>query len=171
MTHTRNFVEIDLDKQIRNKSRIESIDLLRGVVMIIMAIDHIRDFFHYDAHFFSPTDISQTTPVIFFTRWITHLCAPAFIFLAGMSAYFTRQQKGLKETTTFLVTRGFWLIVLQFTIVRFVWSFDTTFLYNAHSIISVIGFCMILLAVLIYLPWKVLLTISLLMIIGHNLLD
>lgn len=171
MTHAHNFVATDLDKQIQTKSRIESIDLLRGIVMIIMAIDHIRDFFHYDSFFFSPTDISQTTTGIFFTRWITHLCAPAFIFLAGVSAHFIRQQKTAQETTTFLLTRGFWLIVLQFTVIRFVWSFDPTFQYNAHTIISDIGLCMILLAALVYLPWKVILTISLLMIAGHNLLD
>ena len=171
MTDAHTIVATDLEKQIRTQSRIESIDLLRGIVMIIMAIDHIRDYFHYDSFFFSPTDISQTTAAIFFTRWITHLCAPAFIFLAGVSAYFIRQRKTAKETTTFLLTRGFWLIVLQFTLIRFLWSFDTTFLYNAHSIISVIGLCMILMAALIYLPWKAILAISLLMIVGHNLLD
>ena len=171
MTHTSTFIAVDLDKQIRTKSRIESIDLLRGIVMIIMAIDHIRDYFHYDSYFFSPTDISQTTPAIFFTRWITHLCAPAFIFLAGVSAYFIRQQKTQKETTTFLLTRGFWLIVLQFTVIRFAWSFDPLFHYNAHTIISDIGLCMILLAAFIYLPWNSILIISLIMIVGHNLLD
>jgi uncharacterized membrane protein len=171
MTHIRTFVAIDLDKQHHIKSRIESIDLLRGIVMIIMAIDHIRDYFHYDAYFFSPTDIKQTTTVIFFTRWITHLCAPAFIFLAGISAYFIRQQKSKKETTLFLLTRGFWLIVLQFTVIRFAWSFDPLFHYNAHAIISDIGLCMMLLAALIYLPWNAILVVSLMMIVGHNMLD
>ena len=171
MTHGTAFVATDLAQQIRTRHRIESIDLLRGIVMIIMAIDHIRDFFHYDSYFFSPTDISQTTPSIFFTRWVTHLCAPTFIFLAGVSAYFIRKQNTAEETTLFLVTRGIWLIVLQFTLVRFVWSFDTTFHYNAHSIISILGLCMIMLAGLIYLPWKTLLILSVLLIAGHNLLD
>jgi len=171
MTYAHTALPTDLDKQFRTKSRIESIDLLRGIVMVIMAIDHIRDFFHYDAYFFSPTNLSQTTAAIFFTRWITHLCAPTFIFLAGMSVYFVRQQKTTRDTTIFLLTRGLWLIVLQFTLVRLAWSFDTTFLYNAHSIISAIGLCMILLAGLIYLPWNAILVISLMMIVGHNLLD
>ena len=171
MTHTSTFVAIDLNNKKLPKSRIESIDLLRGIVMIIMAIDHIRDYFHYESFFFSPTDISQTTPAIFFTRWITHLCAPTFIFLAGVSVFFIKQQKGQKETTIFLLTRGFWLIVLQFTVIRFAWSFDPLFHYNAHAIISDIGLCMMLLAALIYLPWNAILIISLTMIAGHNLLD
>jgi uncharacterized membrane protein len=161
----------ELGERLRSSARIESIDFLRGLIMVIMAIDHIRDFFHYDAFFFSPSDVTQTTPAIFFTRWITHLCSPGFIFLAGVSAYFIRQRKSRGETAYFLVTRGLWLIILQFTVIRLAWNFDPLFHYNGFTIISVIGVCMIFLAGLIYLPWNWILIFSLVMIGGHNLLD
>jgi len=154
-----------------NQGRIESIDLLRGIAMLIMAIDHVRDMFHSESFVHDPTDINQTTAALFFTRWITHLCAPAFILLAGSSAYLISSRKGTKETAFFLITRGLWLVVLQFTIVRFAWNFDPMFRFNSNSIISTIGFCMILLAGIIYLPTKLILVIGLILIAGHNLLD
>lgn len=154
-----------------NASRIESIDLLRGIVMIIMAIDHVRDYFLVDAYAFSPTDVQQTTAGLFFTRWITHLCAPTFIFLAGCSAYFIRQRKTVKETSFFLFTRGLWLFVLQMTIIRFMWNFDPLFHYNSQTIISIIGLCMMILAVLVYLPFRAILIIGLVMVFGHNAFD
>ncbi|GHN01781.1 membrane protein [Cytophagales bacterium WSM2-2] len=152
------------------KNRIESIDYLRGVVMVIMAIDHVRDFFHRDSFYFSPTDITQTTPALFFTRWITHLCAPTFIFLAGTSAYFIMKRNSREYTSFFLLTRGLWLIALQLTLIRFAWNFDPLFRYNSSTIISTIGFCMILLALLIHLNIKTILLIGLAIVVGHNAL-
>lgn len=152
-------------------TRIESIDLLRGIVMIIMAIDHVRDYFLQDAFIFNPTDPQHTTVGLFFTRWITHLCAPTFIFLAGCSAYFIRQRKTVKETSFFLFTRGLWLIVLQLTFIRFMWNFDPLFHYNSQTIISIIGCCMVILSVLVYLPFRAIFVIGLVMVLGHNLLD
>lgn len=153
------------------RGRIESIDYLRGIVMVLMAIDHVRDFFHLDSFHFSPTDVTQTTPAIFLTRWVTHLCAPTFIFLAGTSAYFILQKNTRQYTSFFLMTRGLWLVVLQMTVVRFVWQFDPLFHYNGSTIISTIGFCMIILALLIRLETKFILVIGLVIVFGHNALD
>ena len=158
-------------EKLNHQSRVESIDLMRGIVMIIMAIDHVRDLFHSESFMHSPVDINHTTAALFFTRWITHLCAPTFILLAGTSAYFIARRKALKDTAFFLITRGLWLVVLQLTIVRFAWNFDPLFRFNSSSIISIIGLCMILLAGLIYLPTRTILIIGLILVTGHNLLD
>jgi uncharacterized membrane protein len=156
---------------IKSKNRIESIDLLRGIIMIIMAIDHVRDFFHFDAFLFSPVDINRTSAGLFFTRWITHLCAPTFIFLAGVSAYFIAQRKTRNDTSFFLLSRGIWLVLLQLTLIRFAWNFDPFFHYNSNTIISTIGICMIVLSGLIYLPMKTIFFTGLLIVFCHNLLD
>jgi uncharacterized membrane protein len=151
--------------------RIESIDFLRGLVMIIMAIDHIRGYLHFDSLLINPTDVSQTTAALFFTRLLTHLCAPTFILLAGTSAYFIAKRKTVKEASFFLVTRGVWLIALQMTLIRFAWNFDPAFHYNSSNIISTIGFCMICLAMLIHLRLRVVMIVGLVLVIGHNTLD
>jgi uncharacterized membrane protein len=145
--------------------------LLRGIVMIIMALDHVRGYLHFDSLIFSPTDLQHTTTAMFVTRLLTHLCAPTFIFLAGTSAYFIAQRKTKKETSFFLLTRGSWLIVLQFTLIRFGWNFDPAFHFNSSNIISTIGFCMIALSLLIHFQFKIILIIGLVMVAGHNLLD
>ncbi|HMJ46230.1 MAG TPA: acyltransferase family protein, partial [Ferruginibacter sp.] len=105
-------------------SRITSIDLLRGTVMIIMALDHVRDYFHADSLRFDPEDLSQTTPLFFFTRWISHFCAPVFIFLAGTSAFLSGRRKSKKALSLFLLKRGLWLLFLEITVVGFAWSFN-----------------------------------------------
>jgi uncharacterized membrane protein len=110
-------------------ARITSIDLLRGIVMIIMALDHSRDFFHYDAFFYDPTDLSKTNGAVFFTRWITHFCAPVFVLLAGTSAFLSSQRKTKKELSIFLLTRGLWLIFLEISLINFAWYFNTDFIF------------------------------------------
>jgi uncharacterized membrane protein len=155
------------------KNRIYSIDLLRGVVMIIMLLDHTRDFVHWAGLQFDPTDLSQTTVPLFFTRWITHFCAPTFVFLSGVSIYLQRLAgKTNAELSRFLWTRGLWLIFLEFTVVRFGFAFNLDYsFFGAAQVIWVIGVSMIVMAALIYLPVKWVGIFGLAMTALHNLLD
>ncbi len=154
------------------KQRIESIDVLRGVIMVIMALDHVRDFFHIGAFSYNdPTNLETTTPILFFTRFITHYCAPTFIFLAGASAFLYGQGKSKKELSLFLFTRGLWMIFCELFIVKVLWSFETSYDSFFLQVIWAIGVCMILLSVLIHLPKIVLLLLGLFIISSHNLLD
>lgn len=151
--------------------RIESIDLLRGLVMIIMALDHVRDYFHADSFMFDPLDLDKTNGAIFFTRWITHFCAPVFMFLAGTSASFMSRRKTKKELSRFLFTRGLWLIFLELVVVNFGWNFDILFTNIYFITIWALGISMITLAGLIYLRIPYILAIGALLVAGHNLLD
>ena len=141
--------------------------------MIIMALDHIRDFFHIGAMTFSPEDLARTTPLLFFTRWITHVCAPTFMFLAGLGAAFRLQRGGSKaELSRFLLTRGLWLIVLEATVMRLAMNFTFASQFPLLLLILwALGVAMIALAALIHLPPRVLLVVSLAIVAGHNLLD
>ncbi|TDD98032.1 DUF1624 domain-containing protein [Flavobacterium cellulosilyticum] len=151
--------------------RILSIDLLKGLVMVIMALDHTRDYFHYSAFYFDPTDPTKSTLPIFFTRFITHFCAPAFSFLAGLSACLVGRRKSKSELSSFLVKRGLWLVFIELTIVNFAWYFDLSFRNPSLIVIWSLGISMIVLAALIHLPKKIILVFSILVIFGHNLLD
>lgn len=153
------------------KPRIASIDIMRGIVMVIMALDHTRDFFHADTALFDPTDLTKTNPSLFFTRIITHFCAPTFVFLSGVSAYLSLQRKTAKELSAFLLTRGLWLIFLEFTVVRFGLVFNLYYDFIIFQVIWVIGASMVVLAGLVYLPVRSILIIALILIFGHNLLD
>lgn len=152
-------------------SRIESIDILRGLAMVIMALDHVRDYFHYGSFFNNPTDLDTTTPFLFFTRFITHNCAPAFIFLAGTSAYLYGSKKSKPELSKFLVSRGIWLIFLEVVLNNFIWTFDISYSILILQVIWAIGLSMIALSMLIYIPEKGLLVVGLIIVAGHNLLD
>lgn len=151
--------------------RIESIDVLRGLVMIIMALDHVRDYFHYGSFFIDPTDLNNTTPFLFFTRFITHNCAPVFVFLAGTSAFLYGSKKTKLELFKFLFTRGVWLIFLEIVVNNFIWSFDITYSFPVLQVIWAIGFSMVCLSFFIFLPKKVLIPIGIILIAAHNLLD
>lgn len=143
-------------------SRVISVDLIRGLVMVIMAIDHVRVF--------SGVPAGGPTPGVFFTRWITHFCAPAFIFLAGTSiAFYARRHT---DVSRFLVTRGLWLILLELTILRLSWTFNLDFAhYEMAGVLWVIGCSMILMAAFVKLPVAVNAYLGLLIIAGHNLMD
>ncbi len=148
------------------RGRINSIDMLRGLVMLIMLLDHVRERVLLHLQVSDPMDISQTEPGLFFSRLLAHWCAPVFVFLSGVSAYLY-QQKG-RPLTPFLVKRGLVLILLELTLVNFAWlgSYNTLYL----QVIWVFGLCMLLLALLHHLPRPVLLVIGLLLVGGHNLL-
>lgn len=139
--------------------------------MVIMALDHVRDYFHYGSFFISPTDLDTTTPFVFLTRFITHNCAPAFIFLAGTSAFLYGSNKPKPALSKFLLTRGIWLIFLELVVNNLIWTFDITYSFLIFQVIWAIGISMIALSILIYLPRNVLIVIGLVLIAGHNLLD
>jgi len=148
-------------------NRLQSIDIVRGLVMVIMALDHVREFFSYTSY--RATDVTQASVFLFFTRWITHLCAPTFVFLSGISIYLYFNKVGdLKKTSAFLLTRGLWLIVVEVFIISFILTqgYQLTLL----EVIWTIGCSMILLAALIWLPRWFQLCLSLAMIAGHNAL-
>lgn len=152
------------------RPRISSIDLMRGLVMVIMALDHVRDFFHADALVFDPTDLQKTSPILFFTRFITHYCAPTFVLLSGVSIRISEGRKSKKEMSIFLLTRGLWLILLEVTLVRFSfffqWYYDVTF----FQVIWAIGMSMVVLSALIHLPFKLIVGIGLVIVFGHDIL-
>jgi uncharacterized membrane protein len=153
------------------KPRISSIDLVRGIIMIIMALDHTRDFFHVSANVFQPTDLTQTNPILFFTRWITHFCAPTFVFLSGTAARISLQRKSEKELSVFLLTRGLWLVILEFTVVRFGVLFNLYYDFNIMQVIWVIGASMIVLSALVHLPEIIVGILGLVFVFGHNIFD
>jgi uncharacterized membrane protein len=148
--------------------RVPSVDLLRGAVMIIMALDHVRDF--VSGATFDPTDVEHTTPAYFFTRWITHFCAPTFCFLAGVAVFLSSRRRTPRSLSFLLVTRGLWLILAEFTIIRVAWSFDIGSPIRL-LVIWALGVSMVVLAGLVWLPRWLIATVSLIMIAGHNLLD
>jgi uncharacterized membrane protein len=155
----------------QNKKRIASIDLLRGSVMIIMALDHVRDYFHAGAYLYDPLDLDKASVGLFFTRWITHFCAPVFMFLAGTSAFMIGQRKTKKDLSVFLLKRGLWLVLLEFVLFNFEWNFDISFTNIYFIVIWVLGISMIVLAGLIHLPKKIILLFGIVLVAGHNLLD
>ncbi len=163
------------DAEVRDQSRprLDSVDLLRGVVMVVMALDHVRDFFTRSAHLFDPADLAQTTAPLFFTRWVTHFCAPTFVFLAGASAflYGSRPGRSRQELARFLLSRGLWLVFIELTVVRLAWQFNFDYGFFALQVIWAIGWSMVALAALVFLPVRLVGVFGLLMIATHNLLD
>jgi uncharacterized membrane protein len=147
--------------------RLVSVDILRGVVMVVMALDHTRDYFTHLR--FEPETLSQTYYALFFTRWMTHFCAPLFFFLAGTGAYFYGRRRTVGEVSRFLWTRGLWLMVLEFTVVGFAWSFQVPF--GFFGVIWSLGACMVIMAAIVRLPMRWIAGLSIGMIVTHDLFD
>jgi len=151
-------------------TRVASIDILRGLVMVLMALDHVRDFF--TSVRFDPLDLSQTSVPLFLTRWVTHFCAPTFVLLAGVSAYLMSQRCSRAELSRFLFTRGLWLVALEVTLISLVWTFNVRYDHGVFlQVIWAIGVSMMVLAVLVHLPMRALVLFSFVVICGHNFLD
>jgi uncharacterized membrane protein len=153
--------------------RLTAVDALRGAVMVVMALDHTRDFLHAGAMTFSPEDLARTTPLLFLTRWVTHICAPTFVFLAGMGAFLRLQRDGSPaELSRFLWTRGVWLVLLELTVMRLAVNFSLSLAYPLLLLVlTALGLSMIGMAALTRLPRRVLLAGSIAVILLHNLLD
>jgi len=151
------------------KERIHSIDIVRGLIMIIMTLDHSRDFFNIPGP--SPLNMQTTTVILFFTRWVTHFCAPTFVFLSGVSVFLAGQKRSKKELSLFLLKRGAWLILSDMLIISFLFTFDSFYHVVVLEVLSAIGFGMIILALLIHTPPRVIAITGLVIILGHNLLD
>ncbi|NEX94222.1 heparan-alpha-glucosaminide N-acetyltransferase domain-containing protein [Caulobacter sp. 17J65-9] len=151
-------------------ARLNSIDLMRGVVIVLMVLDHVRDYFHYQAWLFDPLDVTQTNAGLYVTRWITHFCAPTFLFLSGAAALLHGEKLGSKGALSkFLLTRGLWLILLEFTLVNFAWNFS----WPAFPLLVIwaIGLCMVAMSALVWLPRAAVLAVGVALIGLHNLLD
>jgi uncharacterized membrane protein len=148
---------------VASRARLASIDLLRGLIMLIMVLDHTRDYVHHGGLTTDPTNLATTTPILFMTRWVTHYCAPLFVFLAGVGAYL-QLTRGMttRDLSRFLLTRGLWLIVLEFTVIRVTTWFNVDYsLLATLQVIWALGVSMILLAGLVHLPLRAVAAIGL----------
>jgi uncharacterized membrane protein len=150
--------------------RVEAVDVVRGVIMIIMALDHTRDFFGIPGQ--NPTDLANASAALFLTRWITHFCAPVFFLLTGTGAFLSLRRKSPSELSRFLFTRGLWLIFLEVVVVRcFAYQFNFDYRVTMLLVIWALGWSMITLSALVRLPASVVTAIGVVIIAGHNLLD
>jgi uncharacterized membrane protein len=148
---------------------VDAVDLLRGVIMILMALDHTRDYFGDAAA--NPTDLATTTAPLFFTRWVTHFCAPVFFLLSGTGAYLSLGRRSPAELSRFLLTRGLWLVALEITVVRFLWQFNVDYRVTLLNVLWALGWSMVALAALVRLPVRLTTALGVAMIALHNLAD
>src|SRR5437773_138075 len=153
------------------RPRLDSVDILRGLVMVLMALDHTRGFFSNIT--FYPLDLTQTNVPLFLTRWITHYCAPTFVFLAGTGAFLSKTRgKSTAELSWFLFSRGLWLVFLELTVIRcFGWLYNFDFHFIGVGVIWAIGWSMVALAGLVFLPTWAITTFGVVMIVCHNAFD
>jgi uncharacterized membrane protein len=151
------------------RHRIDSVDVLRGLIMILMALDHSRDYF--GAASVNPTDLATTTAALFFTRWVTHFCAPVFFLLTGTGAYLARRRRSTSDLSFFLISRGFWLIFLEFVVMRFILQFNIDYRVTILTVLWALGWSMVVLGLLVYLPTWVVGAFGVILIAVHNLAD
>lgn len=164
-------MSIQAEPQLRK--RIQSIDILRGAIMLIMALDHTRDFFHIAGAQSDPTNMATTTPILFFTRWITHFCAPTFVFLSGVSAYLAGIKRSKNELAGFLIKRGIWLIIVEVAVITLAFSLNPFYNFLALQVLWAIGFSMVILGLLIAARLSVAAigAVGVLIFFGHDILD
>jgi uncharacterized membrane protein len=155
---------------IRQGVRLSAIDVLRGLVIVLMVVDHVREFFHYGAlHGLDPLDVRTTSPLLYLTRWATHFCAPTFVFLAGASSWLQLNRgKTPAELSWFLFSRGLWLVILEFTVINLAWGFQIGLPFL--QVIWVIGASMMLMSLMVWLPARLILLIGVVIVAGHNAL-
>lgn len=155
------------------KARVVSIDAVRGLIMVIMALDHVRDFIHRDAMLYNPVDLTNTTPLLFLTRWVTHVCAPMFMFCAGLGAFLWWQNgRTRRQLATFLLTRGLWLVALELVVMQLGYDFAPPPSYPTLLLVLwVLGLCMVAMAALVFVPVRWLTWVSIAAILLHNTLD
>jgi uncharacterized membrane protein len=159
-----------MDTRIQASGRVNSVDALRGFVMIIMALDHVREFHHRGAMSFQPEDLARTTTWLFITRWITHICAPVFMFTAGLAAfYWMSRGRTARNLTGFLCKRGLWLMLIDLVVMRLIMFFGLTSGPVILNVLWALGWCIIALALLAHLPTGILAALSIAMIVFHNL--
>ncbi len=151
------------------RPRLDAIDIVRGVIMVIMALDHTRDYFAVPGQ--NPTNLATTTTALFFTRWITHFCAPVFFLLTGTGAYLSLRKKTTAQLSRFLLTRGLWLIVLEVTVLRFAYQFNVDYRTTLLIVIWALGWSMIVLSALVWLPMRITAAFGLTVIVLHNTFD
>jgi len=174
MWYARGVGERPINLDAGRSERLVSIDLLRGLVIVLMALDHARDY--YGLSIGDPLDLATTTPLLFMTRWVTHFCAPVFVFLAGTGAYLWGSRgKSRAQVAAFLLTRGVWLVFLELTLVRWGWFVvqiaDVDYSFVFVQVIWALGWSMIVLSVLVFLPPPLIGALGVAMIAGHNAFD
>ena len=169
ITPTQNNLRLEALPLSVDKFRVESVDVLRGMVMILMTLDHTRDFLGAAG---DPNDLTHTTIPLFFTRWVTHFCAPVFFLLTGTGAHLSLRRKPRRELSRFLFTRGVWLILLELTLFRCLGlQFNFDYHVTVLNVLWALGWAMILLSVLVHIRLSATVALGSIMIAGHNLLD
>ncbi len=159
-----------MDRQHVARPRLDFVDMLRGLAIVLMSLDHVREFL--SAAQITPTDVAQTTPALFFIRWVTHFCAPVFVFLAGTGAYLYRTRGNSSgQLARFLLSRGLWLVILELTVIRLAWFFNVNYAHSVGQVIWTIGWSMVVMSGLVFLPVAAIATFGLLLIAFHNLFD
>ena len=155
------------------RERIRGIDTVRGLIMVIMTLDHSRDFLHFQGPEYSPTNMATTTVILFFTRWVTHFCAPTFVLLSGVSASLAGLRRSRTELTGFLFTRGLWLILTDLLVISLLFTFDGRYHLFVLEVLWAIGCSMVLLALLVRVGASRVLIglLGIVLVFGHNLLD